>query len=123
MNSKITTFLMFQGDAEEAIDFYVTLFDDSEIVTRTEFESAVHFQFTLNGQRYLALDSSTEHDFTFTPSFSLFVECDSEEELNRLYEQLSKDGELLMPLDNYGFSQKYAWVNDRFGVSWQLNLQ
>jgi predicted 3-demethylubiquinone-9 3-methyltransferase (glyoxalase superfamily) len=63
-----------------------------------------------------------KHAFTFTPAFSFFVDCESEEELKRLYAALSADGATLMPLGNYGFSRQFAWVNDRFGVSWQLNL-
>ncbi len=130
MNSKITTFLMFEGDAEEAINFYMSLFDDSEIVSITKYgpdgpgaEGTVqHAVFTLKGQQYRASDSYIEHKFTFTPSISLFVQCDSEEELETLFEKLSNDGEVAMPLDNYGFSTKFGWVNDRFGVSWQLNF-
>jgi predicted 3-demethylubiquinone-9 3-methyltransferase (glyoxalase superfamily) len=53
----------------------------------------------------------------------MFVECESEEELDTLFKEMSEDGEVLMPLDNYGFSTKYGWVNDRYGVSWQLNLK
>ena len=67
-------------------------------------------------------DSSIEHEFSFTPSSSTFVEFDSLEDLERAFSILSKDGDILMPLDNYGFSQKFGWVNDRFGVSWQLNV-
>lgn len=131
MNPKITTFLMFEGDAEEAITFYTSLFDDAQIVRITkagpdgpggpEAEGTVqHALFTLKGQQYMAIDSFG-HDFTFTPSISLFVKCDSEEELETLYEKLSEGGEVAMPLDNYGFSTKFGWVQDRFGVSWQLN--
>lgn len=131
MNPKITTFLMFEGDAEEAITFYTSLFDDSEIVSISKYgpdgpngpeaEGTVqNALFTLKGHQYMAIDSFG-HDFTFTPSISLFVKCDSEEELETLYEKLSDDGEVAMPLDNYGFSTKFGWVQDRFGVSWQLN--
>jgi predicted 3-demethylubiquinone-9 3-methyltransferase (glyoxalase superfamily) len=131
MNPKITTFLMFEGQAEEAMTFYTSLFDDSEIVGITKYgpdgpggpeaEGTVqHALFTLKGQQYMAIDSFG-HEFTFTPSISLFVQCDSEEELETLYEKLSEGGEVLMPLNNYGFSTKFGWVNDRFGVSWQLN--
>lgn len=132
MNPKITTFLMFEGQAEEAITFYTSLFDDSEIVRIKKYgpdgpggpeaEGTVHNAlFTLKSRQYMAFDSYIEHGFTFTPSISLFVECDSEEELETLYEKLSDGGEVAMPLDNYGFSTKYGWVQDRFGVSWQLN--
>lgn len=131
MNSKITTFLMFEGNAEEAMTFYTSLFDDSEIVRITKYgpdgqfgpdaEGTVqHALFILKGQPYMAIDSFG-HDFTFTPAISLFVECNSEEEIETLYEKLSDGGEVAMPLNNYGFSTKFGWVQDRFGVSWQLN--
>jgi predicted 3-demethylubiquinone-9 3-methyltransferase (glyoxalase superfamily) len=64
-----------------------------------------------------------KHAFTFTPSFSLFVTCISEEEIGRLFCALSEGGAVFMPLADYGFNRQFAWVNDRFGVSWQLNLQ
>jgi predicted 3-demethylubiquinone-9 3-methyltransferase (glyoxalase superfamily) len=132
MNSKITTFLMFEGQAEEAMIFYTSLFDDSEIVRierhgpdgpgGTEAEGTVlNGLFTLKGRQYMAFDSPAPHPFSFTPSISLFVECDSEEELELLFDKLGEGGEVLMPIDNYGFSTKYGWVQDRFGVSWQLN--
>jgi predicted 3-demethylubiquinone-9 3-methyltransferase (glyoxalase superfamily) len=63
-----------------------------------------------------------KHDFGFTPSFSLFVTCESEEHIQRLTTALGDGGRELMPLNNYGFSRLFAWVNDRFGVSWQLIL-
>ena len=133
MNNKITTFLMFEGDAEEAITFYISLFDDSEIVSIKKYESdgpggpeaegtVQNAVFTLKGQQYMAFDSYMEHGFTFTPSISLFVECESEEELGTLFEKLKEGGEVMMPLDDYGFSKKFGWVQDRFGVSWQLNF-
>ena len=53
---------------------------------------------------------------------SLFVECESEAELDAAFERLSHDGQVFMPLDDYGFSKKFGWLQDRFGVSWQLNL-
>lgn len=61
------------------------------------------------------------HAFNFTPSMSLFVDCENEEEISHLYNALSAGGAVLMPLGNYGFSPRFGWVNDRFGVSWQLN--
>lgn len=70
----------------------------------------------------MCIDSPMKHGFTFTPAISLFVQCADEAELNRLYAALADGGAELMPLGNYGFSPKFGWVNDRFGVSWQLNL-
>jgi predicted 3-demethylubiquinone-9 3-methyltransferase (glyoxalase superfamily) len=69
----------------------------------------------------MAMDSAHAHKFTFTPAISIFVECETEAELDTLYKVLSEGGEALMPLNNYGFSKKFGWVNDRYGVSWQLN--
>lgn len=127
---KITTFLMFAGQAEEALQLYTSLFEDSEIVSISRYgdagpgapgsvETAV---VRLAGQEFMCIDSPIEHDFTFTPAMSLFVTCASEEELERLFERLSSGGSVLMPLDAYGFSRRFGWVADRFGVSWQLNL-
>jgi predicted 3-demethylubiquinone-9 3-methyltransferase (glyoxalase superfamily) len=62
------------------------------------------------------------HDFDFTPSFSFFVVCSDDVEIRRLATALLDRGEVLMPLDDYGFSRLFAWVKDRFGVSWQLSL-
>ena len=127
---KITTFLMFEGTAEEAMTFYISLFDDAEIVNITRYGaggpgtegSVQHATFALAGEQFMCIDSPAKHGFTFTPAISLFVQCESEAELDRLYAALAEKGTELMPLGNYGFSTKFGWVNDRFGVSWQLNL-
>jgi predicted 3-demethylubiquinone-9 3-methyltransferase (glyoxalase superfamily) len=78
--------------------------------------------FTLAGQRYMASDSAGPHNFTFTPSFSIFVDCSDEPEQQHLFATLSEAGGVLMPLGDYGFSRRFGWVADRYGVSWQLNL-
>uniref|UniRef100_A0AAU2JVJ6 VOC family protein n=1 Tax=Streptomyces sp. NBC_00049 TaxID=2903617 RepID=A0AAU2JVJ6_9ACTN len=130
MPQKITTFLMFEGRAEEALTFYTSLFEDSEVVDIARYGpegpgaegTVVRATFSLAGQRFMCIDSFVEHAFGFTPAVSLFVECDTEAELDRLYGALADQGEELMPLGSYGFSPKFGWVNDRFGVSWQLNL-
>jgi predicted 3-demethylubiquinone-9 3-methyltransferase (glyoxalase superfamily) len=131
MTQKITTFLMFQkDDAEQAMTFYVSLFDDAKVVDVTRYgpgepgkEGTVkHATFSLAGQEYMCIDSAIRHGFAFTPSMSLFVGCDTEEEIERLYAALAEGGQPLMSLGSHGFSTKFGWVNDRFGVSWQLNL-
>jgi predicted 3-demethylubiquinone-9 3-methyltransferase (glyoxalase superfamily) len=130
MARKIITHLMFEGVAEEAMNFYVSLFADSEINQVDRYgpgepgaEGTVKIAaFTLAGQEFLCIDSPVKHAFTFTPSISLFVNCESEAELERVFAQLSAGGKVLMPVANYGFSTKFGWTNDRFGVSWQLNL-
>jgi predicted 3-demethylubiquinone-9 3-methyltransferase (glyoxalase superfamily) len=130
MARKLTPFLMFEGSAEEAMRFYVTLFPNSG-VTGVELyvpgepgpEGKVkRASFTVAGQELVCIDSSVHHAFSFTPSMSLFVECESEAELDTAYEQLSAGGSVLMEPGDYGFSSKFVWLNDRFGVSWQLIL-
>ncbi|MEU9440449.1 VOC family protein [Streptomyces sp. NPDC048304] len=129
-SQKITTFLMFEGNAEAAMTFYTSLFDDAEIVHITRYGadgpgkegSVQHATFSLAGQQFMCIDSPAQHEFTFTPAISLFVQCENEAEIDRLHTALSDQGTEMMPLGNYGFSPKFSWVNDRFGVSWQLNL-
>lgn len=131
MARTVVTFLMFQGSCEEAITHYVELFADAEL-TRLErwgpdgqgVEGQVSAaEFTLAGHRLRAFDSPPVHAFTFTPSVSIFVDCDSEQEVDRLFDDLSTDGEVFMPLaTTYGFSTRFGWCADRWGVSWQLNL-
>ena len=130
-DQKITTFLMFEGHAKEAMDFYVSLFEDGEIISITWNEAApaagggasvLHAAFTLAGQRFMCIDSPVHHEFGFTPSMSLYVQCGSVEEIDRLYAALALDGKELMQLGDHGFSKRFGWINDRYGVSWQLNL-
>ena len=131
MASTVATFLMFDGVAEKAMNFYVSLFGGSEIRRIERYgpgeqgaEGTVkRADFALGGHNMICFDSPVKHDFTFTPSISIFVDCENEAELDEAFNQLSAGGAVLMPLDNYGFSAKFGWVNDRFGVSWQLNLQ
>ena len=127
---KVTTFLMFTGQAEAAMNLYTSLFKQSEILNVTRYgpgeagaEGTVqHATFTLNGQEFMCIDSSAVHAFTFTPSISLYVHCETEEEIDRVFAALSAGGQILMPLDQYPFSKKFGWLADRFGVSWQLSL-
>lgn len=130
MTTMIRPFLMFEGRAEEAIRFYVSLFADGEIREIERYGSGgpgpegtvLRAEFVVGGQAVMCTDSFIHHAFTFTPATSLFVDCESEDELHRLSAALAEGGQTLMPLDNYGFSRRFTWVNDRFGVSWQLNL-
>ncbi|HSV04048.1 MAG TPA: VOC family protein [Phenylobacterium sp.] len=126
----VTPFLMFTGACEEALNVYVSLFPEAEITSLSRWgpgaggpEGKVQqASFTLAGREFRAFDSPDVHAFGFTPSFSLFVECGDEAELDRLYAALGEGGQVLMALGDYGFSRTFGWVNDRFGVSWQLNL-
>jgi predicted 3-demethylubiquinone-9 3-methyltransferase (glyoxalase superfamily) len=123
---------MFQSPdrAEEAMNFYVSILPNSRIVDIKRYGpgepgvegSVMLATFEIAGETVLCIDSPISHDFTFTPSLSLYVECESEDQIDHLYSALASGGELLMPLDPYGFSRKFGWLNDRYGVSWQLNL-
>ena len=79
-------------------------------------------QFRLAGGELSCADSPVDHTWDFTPGVSLWVECSDEAEQQRLFERLSEGGRVYMPLDDYGFSTRFGWVGDPFGVTWQLNL-
>ena len=122
---------MFQGgSAQAALDLYFATFPDSRMVRVERYgegdpappgtiKVAV---FTLCGREFMCSDSPINHGFSFTPASSTFVDFDSVADLERVFGILSEGGRVLMPLDNYGFSRRFGWLNDRFGVSWQLNL-
>ena len=130
MNSKISTFLMFEGKAEEAMNFYVSLFKDARVTSIRRYGpgeagtegSVMQAAFSLNGQQFMCIDSSVKHGFTFTPAMSIFVDSASETEIDALFAKLSEGGQVLMPLGEYPFSRKFGWLADRYGVSWQLCL-
>lgn len=128
----ITPMLMFLGRAEEAVRFYTELFGDSHIEMIEHYGpdfpqcppgQVVHARFAIAGKPMMAMDSAVPQPFSFTPAMSLFVECPSAEEVDRLYAALSEGGGALMPLGDYPFARRYAWVTDRFGVSWQLSFR
>ena len=107
---------MFQGNAEEAMNHYISIIEDSEITSITRYGpnqpgaegSVMHATFSLKGQTFMCIDSNVKHDFTFTPSFSIYLTCESEAEIDKVYGALIDGGGAMMPLDNYGFSQNSA---------------
>jgi predicted 3-demethylubiquinone-9 3-methyltransferase (glyoxalase superfamily) len=113
---------MFQdGRAREAAEWYVSLVPGSRIERVIESDTGgatVHF--ALADRRFVAFDSPVRHAFDFTPSMSIFVRCEDGEEVRRLFDQIASDGEVTMPLDDYGFSSCFGWAIDRYGVSWQI---
>lgn len=121
---------MFEGLAEEAMNFYAEAIPGSEIVSLERYPAGgggpegTVYQATMNlaGQSVRFFDSPVSHGFTFTPAVSFFITCQEQAEFDQIVAGLGESGQFLMPPDNYGFSQKYAWLNDRFGVSWQISL-
>jgi predicted 3-demethylubiquinone-9 3-methyltransferase (glyoxalase superfamily) len=128
--ARVKTHIMFQGDAQEAIDLYSSIFkdftvgnverygEDEPVATGTFKTADVSFA----GHDLLVFDSPPMHDFSITPSMSIYVDFDTVDELETAFAKLSEKGQVMMPLDGYGFSTRYGWVADRFGLSWQLNL-
>ena len=127
----MTPFVMFQGRAgREALDFWIKTVPDSRIESLDLFGpegpgpdgTIKRGVIVIGGQRVMAHDSFVDHAFGFTPSHSFFLTCADEPEIDRLFSALSDGGRILMPLGDYGWSGKFGWVEDRFGVSWQLEL-
>ena len=125
---KITPFLWFDGNAEEAIQLYTSLFKNSKAGRLTRYGEAgpgkkgtvMTGTFQLAGQEFMALNGGPT--FKFTPAVSFFVNCQTEQEVDMLWKQLSDGGTVLMELDKYPFSPKFGWVADKFGLSWQINM-
>lgn len=84
--------------------------------------SIKHAAFRVAGTRLLCIDSPVDHQFEFTPSVSLFVDRESKQQVESIFKKLADGGNVLMPLDDYGFGTRFGWVTDSFGVSWQLNF-
>lgn len=116
--------LCFDNQAEEAVKFYTSVFDQSEITREIRYPKpnveSVAYDFTIENQAFAAFNGDS--DFKMTPSFSLMISLDTAEEVDTLYAKLAKGGKDLMPLDAYPFSDRYAWVEDQFGLSWQIML-
>ena len=110
---KITPFLWFDGRAQEAAEFYVSLFPDSRIVTSSPLpggpaEGAALVSFVLAGQGFTALDGGPM--FQFSPAISFVINCETQEEMDHYWFGLSREGA----------QQPCGWVEDKFGVSWQI---
>jgi len=113
---KITTFLTFQDRAEEAVNLYVSLFKNSKILNMVRMGgegpggkgALLHASFQLDGQEYMAMDGGSY--FSFGQGTSMFVNCETQEEVDELWEKLSEGGE----------KQRCGWLKDKYGVSWQI---
>ena len=116
----ITPFLWFDTQAEEAVKFYVSLIKNSKIISTTRYTaeaaaasgmpagSVMTVEFQLNGQEFMALNGGPQ--FSFTPAVSFMIKCDTQEEIDLLWEKLSEGGE----------KNVCGWLKDKYGVSWQV---
>ncbi len=130
---KIVPYLWFDTQAEEAVNFYVSLFKNSKIgdisryydsgakVSGMPKGSIQTITFILEGKDFMALNGGPA--FKISPAISFYVKCDNIQEIDTLWQKLSLGGTVLMELAKYPFSEKFGWLNDKFGVSWQLNLE
>ncbi|HHU6750768.1 TPA: VOC family protein [Staphylococcus pseudintermedius] len=128
---KMTTFLMFNGDAEEAIQRYTSLFEDSEIITMVKYDDTIpeqagkvqHSIFTLNGQVFMAIDNMNGTDIEMNPAMSLYVTVKDQFEMDTLYHGLKDGGAILMSKTAMPPQyREFAWVQDKYGVNFQLAL-
>lgn len=121
---RIVPHLWFNDNAKEAVNFYRTLFDDSKMMLEQKLdgtpsgENAAYYEFTLAGQLFGALNGGPH--FTFNPAISISVNCETIEETEVLWQKLIEGGRALMPLQEYPFSELYGWVEDKYGLSWQV---
>lgn len=129
---KIVPFLWFDSEAEEAAGFYTSIFGASSIDKVSHYGkeganisgrpegSVMTVEFELEGEEFIALNGGPY--FKFSPAVSFFVSCGTEDEADRLFDKLSEGGTVLMELGEYPFSKKFGWLEDKYGVSWQINL-
>jgi predicted 3-demethylubiquinone-9 3-methyltransferase (glyoxalase superfamily) len=125
---KIVPFLWFNDEAEEAMNFYTSVFSNAKVTNLRRYGDAgpgkkgavMTGTFKLGDQEFYALNGGPM--FNFTPAVSFFVSCETEHETDALWKNLAHNGTVLMELKQYPFSKKYGWVQDRFGLSWQLNF-
>lgn len=130
--NRITPCLWFDDQAVAAAEFYTSIFDHSAINNTTYYPEAGHeihgkeagsvmtVEFYIENMSFTALNGGPH--FNFTPAISFIVNCESIEEVDQLWDKLSRGGETLMPLDSYPFSERYGWTTDKYGLSWQLIL-
>lgn len=117
-------FLMFQGRCEEALTFYADVLPQARLVRmdrKPDGSGVAMARLSVAGLDILANDSPPIHDFDFTPSISIFLTVATPGEVDALAAALGEGGRDLMPPGDYGFSPRFGWVQDRFGVSWQIN--
>ena len=129
MAKRTSTMLMLRGHTEEALNFYVTLFDGAQITYMDYFGPEDRIMkgkvrlahIDLLGQSYLCTDSPFDPQYPLTPAISIYVECTTKKEFKLLLDKLSVDGDNVVPVRKVDDKNHFGWVQDRFGLSWQIN--
>jgi len=116
MKKQIYPCLWFDGNGREAAEFYCSVFKDTVITSDNQLVVMIDFA----GQKIMLLNGGPQ--FKINPSISFVVICKTEQEIDKAWKSLAERGTVLMPLDKYVWSKKYGWVQDRFGVNWQLSF-
>ena len=116
MKEKITPCLWYNGQAKEAATLYCSVFANAKITAQSPIVTSID----VSGQSFTLLDGGPK--YKPNPSISFFYTCEKEDELHKIWNAFSKEGTVLMALDKYPWSEKYGWINDKFGVSWQIAL-
>jgi predicted 3-demethylubiquinone-9 3-methyltransferase (glyoxalase superfamily) len=122
---------MFYGEADKALELYMAVFPDAALSVIERYEDDTQqlkgrikqASWELYGQQFIVINSPPVHNFGFTPAMSIFVTVHSTAEFEDIFRELSEGGEVFMPPDNYGFSSRFGWTKDRFGMSWQINQE
>lgn len=116
MNNKIYPCIWMNGNAKEAAQFYCSVFKDTSIIDENQFAVVIQS----SGQNFLFLNGGP--NYKTNPSISFFVHLTDAPEVDEVWQALSENGKILMPMDTYPWSEKYGWLEDRFGLSWQISL-
>lgn len=116
MNNKLYPCLWFDGKGKEAAEFYCSIFENSKITADTP----IVVIFELCGKKFMGLNGGPM--FTITPAISMFVTCANDAEIEKYWNRLSEGGTAMMPLDKYPWAEKYGWIKDKFGMTWQLMI-
>ena len=121
-------FITIEKKAEEALDFYSSVFPSFSLISLNHHaephqELIMLAVFSINEQEIMISDSFVSHEWGITPGISFFMDLNNEDELDALSKSLESGGKIHMPADDYGFSKRFAWVEDKFGINWQLNVE
>ena len=124
----VRPFITVEKVAQDLLNFYETVFPDFSLLSLKHHaephnELVMLARFSIGNQEIMVSDSFVSHEWNITPGISFFMDADSEQQLQSLADKLSTGGKVHMPAGNYGFSTLFAWVEDQFGINWQLNLE